>query len=126
VTLAAAEAALPVTVVNDLDEDASLVLLARSRSPRLRIPETSVRIEVPAGGRLRVDLPVAAVSDGPAEVTLRLLAPDTTAWGPPADTRVRVATGAEAGVLWVAAAVAAVVFVVGTWRTVRRSRRRRP
>lgn len=126
VTLAAAEAALPVTVVNDLDEDASLVLLARSRSPRLRIPETSVRIEVPAGGRLRVDLPVAAVSDGPAEVTLRLLAPDTTAWGPPADTRVRVATGAEAGVLWVAATVAAVVFVVGTWRTVRRSRRRRP
>ncbi|MGF1645704.1 MAG: DUF6049 family protein [Kineosporiaceae bacterium] len=125
VTLAAAEAALPVTLVNDLNESASLVLHARSRSPRLRIPEPTVSVQVPAGGRLRVDLPVEAVSDGPAEVTLRLLTPDDTPWGPAADTEVRVATRAEAGVLWVAAAAAAVVFVMGTWRTVRRSRRSR-
>jgi hypothetical protein len=125
VTLAAAEAALPVTLVNDLDEDASLVLAARSRSPRLRIPEQAVTVEVPAGGRLRVDLPVEAVSNGPAEVTLRLLAADDTPWGPAADIEVRVATGAEAGVLWVAAVAAAGVFVIGTWRTVRRSRRGR-
>ncbi|MGF1664543.1 MAG: DUF6049 family protein, partial [Kineosporiaceae bacterium] len=123
ITLAAAEAALPVTLVNDLDEDATLVLSARSRSPRLRILEASLVVEVPADGRLRADLPVEAVSDGPAEVTLQLLAPDETPWGPAADTRVRVATGAEAGVLWVAAVAAAGVFVAGTWRTVRRSRR---
>jgi hypothetical protein len=125
VTLAAAEAALPVTLVNDLDEDASLVLAARSRSPRLRIPEPAVTVEVPAGGRLRVDLPVEAVSNGPAEVTLRLLAADDTPWGPAADIEVRVATGAEAGVLWVVAVAAAGVFVIGTWRAVLRSRRGR-
>jgi hypothetical protein len=125
VTLAADEAALPVTLVNDLGTDVRLVLQARSRSPRLRVLDTAIPVDLAAGARTRVDLPVRAVSNGPASVSLRLLTPDTTPWGPPVETDVRVATVAETGVLGVAAALAGSVFVIGTWRSVRRRRRRR-
>ena len=123
VTLAAEEAVIPVTLVNDLDTDVQLVLQARSRSPRLRVLDTAIPVDLPAGARTRVDLPVRAVSNGPASVSLRLLTPDTTPWGPAATTDVRVATVAEARLLGIAAAVAGTIFALGTWRTVRRRRR---
>lgn len=123
ITLAAEEAVLPVTLVNDLDTDVQLVLQARSRSPRLRVLDTAIPVDLPAGARTRVDLPVRAVSNGPASVSLRLLTPDTTPWGPAAATDVRVATVAEARLLGIAAAVAGTIFALGTWRTVRRRRR---
>jgi hypothetical protein len=46
VTLVAAQAALPVTVVNDLDTEVALVLEVRSRSPRLQVPESRVPVTV--------------------------------------------------------------------------------
>ena len=116
VTLVAAEAALPVSVVNDLDTEVSLVLEVRSRSPRLQVPQTRVPVSVEPGQRTVVDVPVVAVASGPAEVSTQLVTADGRAWGPVSAVSVTVATQAEGRVLTGIGIGVAVLFVLGAAR----------
>ena len=125
VTLVAAQAALPVTVVNNLDTEVRLVLEVRSRSPRLQVPETRVPVTVQPGQRAGVDVPVVAVASGPAEVTSQLVTADGRAWGPPSTVTVTVATQAEGRVLTGVGVGVAVLFVLGAARAFVRNRRGR-
>ncbi|MFC7164344.1 DUF6049 family protein [Aquipuribacter hungaricus] len=125
VTLVAAEAGLPVTVVNELDTEVSLVLEVRSRSPRLQVPQARVPVTVQPGQRTVVDVPVVAVASGAAEVESQLTTADGRAWGPVSSVDVTVATQAEGRALTVVGVVVAVVFVVGAARAFVRDRRGR-
>ncbi len=125
VTLAAAEAELPVTVVNDLDTEVDLMLEVRSRSPRLQVPTTTVPVTVEPGQRAVVDVPVVAVASGPAEVSSQLRTVEGLAWGPPSTTTVTVATQAEGRVLTGVGIGVGVLFVLGAARAFARNRRGR-
>ncbi len=124
ITLAASEAAIPLTVVNELDSDVQLRLTVVSRSPRLRILSAEQSVRLAAGGQASVEVPVEAVSNGRAQVVVGLTTPTEVPWGLRAPIEVQVATGAETGVLTVAALLIAVAFLAGTVRTIRRSQRR--
>jgi hypothetical protein len=125
VTLVAAQAALPVTVISELDSEVDLVLQVRSRSPRLQVPEQRVPVTVEPGQRAVVDVPVIAVASGPAEVTSQLVTEAGRPWGPPSTVTVTVATQAEGRVLAAIGVVVGVLFVVGAARAFVRNRRGR-
>jgi len=125
VTLVATQAALPVTVVNDLDTEVNLVLEVRSRSPRLQVPQTLVPVAVQPGQLAVVDVPVVAVASGPAEVSSQLMTTDGRAWGPGSAITVTVATQAEERVLTGVGIGVAVLFVLGAARAFVLNRRGR-
>lgn len=125
VTLAAEQAAMPFTVVNDLDRPVELLLDVRSTSPRLRILAAPQAVVLQPGVRTVVEIDVEAVASGPAEVTAQLRTTDGRSWGPGGTSTVRVAIQAEARVLGVLAAAVGVLFVGGSVRAFRVNRRRR-
>jgi hypothetical protein len=125
VNLLSAEAGLPVTVVNDLDQPVRVQVALRPRSARL-VAEGPVAVELPAGGRQRVAVPVRGVASGDTAVEVRLLAPDGTPVGAATTLQVRVRADWESNGTLAVAVVALVVLVVGLVRTVRRGRRRDP
>ena len=125
VALVAAQAALPVTVVNDLATEVNLVLQVRSRSPRLQVPQTLVPVTVQPGRRAVVDVPVVAVASGPVEVSSQLMTVDGRPWGPGSSISVTVATQAEGRVLTGVGIVVGVLFVLGAARAFVRNRRGR-
>lgn len=125
ITLAAEEAAIPFTVVNDLDRPVRLVLEVTSRSPRLRIVQESPTVVLQPGVRTVVDVDVEAVANGRAEVTAALRTVDGQPWGEATTLVVSVTTQAEARVLGLVAAAVTLLFVGGSVRAVRVNRRRR-
>lgn len=124
-TVVGAEASVPVTVSNDLDRPVEVVVAGRSGSPRLRVLD-DVAASVPAGARTQVLVPVEAVGEGDAVLTLQLSAPGGADLGEPVSVPVRVrlewAAWGTAGV----AAAGGVVLVAGLVRSVRSARRRAP
>ena len=125
VALVAARAALPVTVVNDLATEVTLVLQVRSRSPRLQVPRTLVPVTVQPGRIAVVNVPVVAVASGPVEVSSQLMTADGRPWGTGSSISVTVATQAEGRVLTGVGIVVGVLFVLGAARAFVRNRRGR-
>lgn len=125
ITLVAAQAALPVTVVNELTSPVELVLDIRSRSPRLQVSESKVPVTVAPGQRTVVEVPVVAVASGPADVSYQLVTALDRPWGAPSTVTVTVATQAEGRVLAAIGVVIALLFVLGAGRAFIRNRRGR-
>ncbi len=123
ITLAASTAEIRRTIVNETENEVTLRVDVVSRSPRLRVSEQGGTVTIPPGEQVVALIPVEAVSNGRAQLILRLVTPAGRPWGEPTELEVRVATGAETGALAVTAVLITIVFVLGTVRTIRRNRR---
>jgi hypothetical protein len=120
----ATTASLPFTVANGLGQDVTgLRLKVTAPNPRLQVrQEVSDPIDLAAGTRVRVEVPVRAIAAGRVSLTAQLLTPSGRELGEPVSVQVRTQPPGT-WAMWVIGAVAALVLLVGVVRAVRRPRR---
>lgn len=117
------EAHVPVRLVNDLDQEVTVLIHLEPSSTRLQATQ-DVTATVPAHGDAAVSVPVTAVGSGDVDVEVRILAPDgTTVVGAPSTVHMRVRADWETVGTTAVGAVLALMLLAGIIRTVRRGRR---
>jgi len=111
---------LQITVVNDLDvpvHDVRLTLIPGQ--PRLRIDEQPGPLRIGAKSRTNVPLRVTAIAAGLVPISAILTTPNGTPLGQNARVDVRVQP-TSTWIYWVLGAVAGLILVLGTYRSLRR------
>jgi len=121
VTLVSDTGKLPVTVSNDLPVDATVTVVLRPDASRL-VVESRPTVVVPAGTSSNVHVPVRAIGSGDVNLQVEVLAPSGTVVAGPTSFSLRVRAGWETAGTAVVAALVALLFLGGIWRTVRRGR----
>ncbi|WP_156155856.1 DUF6049 family protein [Demequina phytophila] len=122
VNFIADQGSLPVTVVNDLDVDATVVVDMTSFSPNLQIRE-SPTVTIPARSSKTVPVDVSAVSSANVRAITVLRNADGVAIADPVSMSVRVRADWGTAVTAVFTAGLVVLLVMGVIRTVRRGRK---
>lgn len=112
---------IPVRVRNELDLDATVTVVLRPDHPRLTVDARS-KATVPAGQEVDVQVPVRAIGSGDVEVTAQIFTPTGAKITDDSSFQVRVRAGWEEVGTWIAAALVALLFLAGIWRTVRRGK----
>ena len=111
---------LQITVVNDLAVPVHDVRLTLTPAqPRLRIEQQPGPLKVGAKSRTNVRLQVTAIAAGLVPIEAVLTTPNGTPLGQNARVDVRVQP-TSTWLYWVLAAVAGIILVLGTYRSVRR------
>jgi hypothetical protein len=111
---------LQITVVNDLAVPVHDVRLTLTPAqPRLRIEQQPGPLKVGAKSRTNVRLQVIAIAAGLVPIEAVLTTPNGTPLGQTARVDVRVQP-TSTWLYWVLAAVAGIILVLGTYRSVRR------
>lgn len=121
VTLVSDTGKLPVTVSNELPVDATVTVVLRPDASRL-VVESRPTVVVPAGTSTNVHVPVRAIGSGDVNLQVEVLAPSGAVVAGPTSFSLRVRAGWETAGTAVVAALVALLFVGGIWRTVRRGR----
>ncbi|MEL7977939.1 DUF6049 family protein [Isoptericola sp. F-RaC21] len=121
VTLVSDTGKLPVTVSNELPVDATVTVVLRPDASRL-VVESRPTVVVPAGTSSNVHVPVRAIGSGDVGLQVEVLAPSGTVVAGPTSFSLRVRAGWETAGTAVVAALVALLFLGGIWRTVRRGR----
>lgn len=120
----ASEATLPFIVVNGLDTPVRVTVAVSPSNGRLRVGNAPV-IEVAAGARATVGVPVAArVGNGAVSLRVTLETPNGTALGPTIAVSANVQAEWEGAFATVTGVVLALLLVVGIYRQIRRAGRR--
>jgi hypothetical protein len=116
---------LQLTISNDLTEPVhGLRLRVVAPSPRLVVlREVSEPLDLPAGSRASVRVPVRAVASGQVDLRAQLVAPSGAPIGATEHVKVRVRP-TDSWVLTVGGGVVGLIVVVGLVRALRRPRRR--
>ena len=115
---------LQVTVANRLDVGVhDLRVELTPENPRLRLDGQPDPIEIGAGSRGTVATEATALAAGDVPVTIRMLTSEGSEIGQPATLDVRVSPTGD-WIYWAVGAIAALLLVVGLWRTLRGERRR--
>ncbi|WP_156160953.1 DUF6049 family protein [Demequina maris] len=122
VNFIADKGSLPVTVVNGLDVDATVVVDMTSFSPNLQIRETP-RVTIPANSSKTVPVEVEAVSSADVSAITVLRNTDGISIATPVSMSVRVRADWGTAVTAVFTAGLVVLLVMGVIRTVRRGRK---
>ncbi|SKC61257.1 DUF6049 family protein [Krasilnikoviella flava] len=121
ITLVSDTGKLPVTVSNELPVDATVTVVLRPDASRL-VVESRPTVVVPAGTSTNVHVPVRAIGSGDVDLQVEVLAPSGAVVAGPTSFAVRVRAGWETAGTAVVAALVALLFLGGIWRTVRRGR----
>ena len=114
---------LQLTAVNHLDvgvHDVRIRLVPGN--PRLRLDTQPEPIRLGPGGRGSVNVQATALAAGKVPVTVHVLSADGTRIGSPAVLSVRVSPTGD-WIYWGVGGVAALLLVLGLWRTLRSGRR---
>lgn len=114
---------IPVTIVNDLDQDVTVLVSARADTGRLDVDRAPITATVPATARVTVSFDAVAVSNGDVSLTAWLTNGSGARIGPTVSATVNVQAGWETPVAAGAVALLLVIAAIGVVRTVRRSRR---
>lgn len=122
INVISATADLPLRIVSDLDQAATVRVHLVPSSTRLQI-DHDVTVMVPAQGQTTVMVPIKAVGSGDVDLSIELLAADGTAVGTPMTMRTRVRASWETVGTRVAAGLLVALLAGGITRTVRRGRR---
>lgn len=122
INVISATADLPLRIVSDLDQAATVRVHLVPSSTRLQI-DHDVTVTVPAQGQTTVMVPIKAVGSGDVDLSIELLAADGTAVGTPMTMRTRVRASWETVGTRVAAGLLVALLAGGITRTVRRGRR---
>lgn len=114
-------AELQVTLENALEVDVTVLLTARTGTNAVSLPDEPIEIVVPAGGRVRVPMPVDVVASGSGVIRLDVSTPT----GVPLDDavlRINAQPAFETILLVVVGAAAALLLGFGILRSVRNRR----
>ncbi len=112
---------LPVTLQNALDVDVSVQLVARTGTNAVSLPDDPIDVVVPAGGRVRVALPVDVIAAGDGVVRLEVRTPSDAVLDA-ASTRIVAQPAFETILLVVVGLAAALLLGFGILRSVRNRR----
>lgn len=123
VNVVSSTADLPVSIVNDLDQEVVAAVRVQPRNPRL-VVRGDVEVRLAAASTQRVAVPVRSVANGNTDVVVTVRSPDGAVLGEPVTITVRVRADWETRGMLLAGAVLAVVLVAGLVRTIRKGRRR--
>ncbi len=114
---------LQLTVVNHLDVGVhDLTVELTPENPRLRLDTLAKSVRLGPGGRGTVTVEATALAAGEVPVTARLVSSAGVEIGAPATLSVRVSPTGD-WVYWAVGVVAALLLVLGVWRTLRSGRR---
>ncbi|MDO5495813.1 MAG: DUF6049 family protein, partial [bacterium] len=112
----------PITVTNSLPSAAVVSVTLQATDLRLQQTEAT-EITVPAGGEVRVDIPVSAVGSGDLTVEVFLTASDGVPLGQSLPIEVRMRAEWENTAMLGLIGLGVISFGIGVVRTVRRNRR---
>ena len=113
----------PVTVSNTSPYPVDVEVGLQISDPRLQANEWA-QITVPPAGTTIAQIPVTAVGSGDVSALVVAKTADGTILDASQEVNVRVRAGLEDALIWTIGGVAAVLFVVGLVRTLRKGRRR--
>ncbi|WP_306233509.1 DUF6049 family protein [Agrococcus beijingensis] len=113
---------MPITITNQLDEAAEVVLTVRASNALMTVREPSTTIVVPAGSQQRVQVPVDIVGTGTVLLIAQLHTPDGVPLGQIQTLRVSAQPTIEVAVAWVLGSAIVLLLGFGIWRSVRKRR----
>jgi len=116
---------LPISITNGLDQDVTVQLSVRPRTARLSIdPADQVQtLVIPADSQRRVQIPIDAVSNGKAQLVVRLTSASGLAVGSPQVLQIDVQAGWETIGTLIFVALVVALFAFGLIRNIRKRRR---
>ncbi len=120
VLLVSESSKFPVTVVNELDTPATVLVTLEATDLRLQQVEPQL-VTVAANTELRAEIPITAVGSGDLTVTVALRTPSGTQFGESIDIDVRMRAEWENFALATLILLALALFIFGVVRTVRRN-----
>ena len=125
ILVTADQTSLPVSVSNDLDQDATINLEVRSLSARLTVdPRHSIQsVTVEQGAQRRILIPVSTLSNGKAEIIATLVSSTGVPIGRAVTIQVNVQAGWETIGTLIFAALIVALFAFGIFRTIRKRRK---
>jgi hypothetical protein len=125
ILVTADQTSLPVSVSNDLDQDATIELEVRSLSARLTVDprHSSQSVTVEQGAQRRILIPVSALSNGKAEIIATLVSSTGVPIGRAITIQVNVQAGWETVGTLIFAALIVALFAFGIIRTIRKRRK---
>ncbi|MGO2110507.1 MAG: DUF6049 family protein [Pseudoclavibacter sp.] len=122
IQLVGREAQLPIFVRNDTDRAVTVQVVLEPTTGRLEAGDP-VTLRIEPGSMARAQVPIQAISNGNAEIDVRILTPDGVALLSTQLIQVNVQAEWETAVVIVGAVGLMTMFVWGVVRTVRRRRR---
>jgi hypothetical protein len=113
---------MPITLMNQLDVPAEVVLSVRSSNALVNVTQPSTTVTVSPGSQQRVQVPVEIVGTGTVLLIVQLHTPDGVPLGQMQTLRVTAQPTIETAVAWMLGSAIVLLLVFGVWRSVRKRR----
>jgi hypothetical protein len=110
---------IPLTVSNDLNQAVTLGIALTPSPPRLKVGKVG-KVRINAKSKMQVEVPAAAIANGPVVISTVLLTPAGDQYGQPVQLRVQV-TQYGTVALAITGVAAAVLFSAAGYRLFRRA-----
>lgn len=123
INLLSNQAALPITLSNELPYPVTVVVQVTPSNGRLVVDENRTEVTIEASSRRGTQVPVTAVANGSVTLTIQLLSPSGVLISAPSPVRVNVSAEWETLGTVSVAALAVVVFGIGVVRVILRRRK---
>lgn len=123
INLLSNQAALPITLSNELPYPVTVVVQVTPSNGRLVVDENRTEVTIEASSRRGTQVPVTAVANGSVTLTIQLLSPSGVLISAPSPVRVNVSAEWETLGTVSVAALAVVVFGIGLVRVILRRRK---
>lgn len=114
---------LPVTITNELDVPANVVLSVRATNALVSIPETQIEVSVAPTSQQRVQVPIDVVGTGTLLIVAQLHTPDGVPLGQIQYLRVTAQPTIEVAVAWTLGIAIVLLLGFGILRSVLKRRR---
>ncbi|MFY9305032.1 MAG: DUF6049 family protein [Rhodoluna sp.] len=120
INLVSRESSFPVPVTNDLPGEVRVIVHLRSSSPKVVVEESTVQLVIPAGTTMNAQFPIRAIGSGDVVMVAWLTALSGFELGKRVNIKLTVNPDIETAAIVLFLSFVAVLFVIGTIRTVRR------
>ncbi len=123
INLLSNQAALPITLSNELPYPVTVVVQVTPSNGRLVVDENRTEVTIEASSRRGTQVPVTAVANGSVTLTIQLLSPSGVLISAPSPVRVNVSAEWETLGTVSVAALAVLVFGIGVVRVILKRRK---
>lgn len=120
INLVSRESSFPVPVTNDLPGEVRVVVNLQSNSPKIVVEDSTIQLTIPAGTTMNAQFPIRAIGSGDVVMVAWLTALSGLELGDRVRIRLTVNPDIETAAIVLFLSFVAVLFVVGTIRTIKR------